>query len=162
MTLTFKPLITRFFVTGGIALFITSSAMAGESDISRGKYLVEIGGCNDCHTAGFAPSGGLTPEAQWLLGDSLGFRGGWGTTYPADLRKYVGDISENEWTSKAKALKTRPPMPWWTLNKMTEKDLRAMYKYIKSLGIVNSSVPTYVPPGIEPKTPYIQWPLPPE
>jgi len=72
------------------------------------------------------------------------------------LRKYIGEISEKEWTSRAKALKTRPPMPWWALYTMTEKDLRAMYKYIKSLGVVNSSIPSYVPPGIEPKTPYIQ------
>ena len=162
MFLNFKLLIAGFFVTGSIALFITNSAVAGETDISRGKYLVEIGGCNDCHTAGFAPSGGTTPEAQWLLGDSLGFRGGWGTTYPANLRRYIGEISENEWATKAKTLKTRPPMPWWALNAMTEKDLRAIYKYIKSLGVVNSSVPSYVPPGLEPKTPYIQWPLPPK
>jgi len=153
---------TRFFVTGSIALFFTSSGVAGEIDISRGKYLVEIGGCNDCHTAGFAPSGGTTPEAQWLLGDSLGFRGAWGTTYSTNLREYIGEISENEWATKAKILKTRPPMPWWTVNAMTENDLRAIYKYIKSLGVVNRSVPSYVPPGVEPKTPYILWPAPPK
>lgn len=71
-------------------------------------------------------------------------------------------MSENEWVTKAKTLETRPPMPWWALNTMTEKDLRAIYKYIKSLGVVNSSVPSYVPPEIEPKTPYIQWPVPPK
>lgn len=37
-----------------------------QTDEARGKYLIVIGGCNDCHTAGFAPSGGVTPEAQWL------------------------------------------------------------------------------------------------
>ncbi len=154
--------ITKLLVTGSLALSITSSVLAGENDIARGKYLVEIGGCNDCHTAGFAPSGGLTPESQWLLGDSMGYKGGWGTTYPLNLRKYIGLISENDWTLKAKTLKTRPPMPWWSLNAMTEKDLRAIYKYIKSLGVIDSSVPAYVPPGEKPTTPYIQWPLPPK
>lgn len=157
-----KLLITKLFVTVSIALSITSSAVAGEPDIARGKYLVEIGQCNDCHTSGFAPNGGTTPEAQWLLGDSLGFRGDWGTTYPINLRKYIGLISEDEWTIKAKRLKTRPPMPWWSINVMSEEDLRALYRYIRSLGIVESAVPSYVPPGMEPKTPYIQWPLPPK
>ena len=54
--------------------------------IRQGRYLVEIAGCNDCHTAGYAPSGGKVPEAQWLTGDALGFAGPWGTTYPGNLR----------------------------------------------------------------------------
>ncbi len=157
-----KLSMTKLFLTGGLALCITNAAVASEADILRGKYLVEIGGCNDCHTAGYAPSGARTPEANWLLGDSLGYRGGWGTTYPINLRSYIGLISENDWVLKTKTLKTRPPMPWWSLNAMTEEDLRAIYKYIKSLGIVENSVPSYVPPGVEPKTPYIQWPIPPQ
>lgn len=161
MLLNFKLLISKLFVTTSIVLFFANYSVADETDISRGKYLVEIGGCNDCHTAGFGPSGGTTPESERLLGSNLGFRGGWGTTYPSNLRVYFGDISEDEWIIKAKTLKTRPPMPWWVLNTMTEEDLRVMYKYIKSLGVVKSLVPSYVPPGLEPKTPFIQWPLPP-
>ena len=46
-----------------------------DTQIKRGRYLVEIAGCNDCHTAGYAPSGGKVPEAQWLLGDALGWSG---------------------------------------------------------------------------------------
>ena len=38
---------------------------------ARGRYLVEIGGCNDCHTPGYAMSGGKVPEKQWLVGDGL-------------------------------------------------------------------------------------------
>jgi len=162
MFLKFKSSTPAIFVIGSIALFYVCSGNAGNADVSRGKYLIEIGGCNDCHTSGFAPSGGAIPEAQWLLGDSLGFRGGWGTTYAINLRKYIDDISENDWIAKARTLRTRPPMPWWALNAMTEQDLSEIYKYIKSLGVIDNSVPTYVPPGIEPETPYIQWPFPPE
>ena len=44
--------------------------------IARGRYLLVVGSCNDCHTAGFAPSDGKVPEKEWLLGDGvLGFRG---------------------------------------------------------------------------------------
>ncbi len=47
-------------------------------------------------------------------------------------------------------------MPWWVLNVMKDDDLRAVYRYIKSLGAVENTVPGYVPPSVEPKTPYIQ------
>ncbi len=130
--------------------------------IARGKYLVEIGGCNDCHTAGYAPSGGAVPESQWLLGDQLGYRGPWGTTYPINLREYIGNMSETEWVKEAKVLKANPPMPWWALNAMTEEDLAALYQYIKSLGVVKNTIPAYLPPSEEPEPPYIQWPQPPK
>ena len=142
--------------------FSSSANETGNSDTAKGKYLVEIGGCNDCHTSGYAPSGGQVPEAKWLLGDGLGYRGPWGTTYPINLRDYIGKISEGEWVTKARSLKARPPMPFWALNAMTENDLRSIYKYIKSLGAGNNAVPDYVPPEKEPKGPYIQWPMPPK
>ena len=148
-----------------VGVTTSNSAISSESnstDISRGKYLIEIGGCNDCHTAGYAPSGGTTPEAQWLIGDGLGFSGPWGTTYPINLRKYISELSENEWVNKAKTVKTRPPMPWWALNAMTENDLRAIYKYIEGLGLIENEVPSYVPSGQTPSTPYVKWPDPPE
>ncbi len=151
-----------------ISLTLSASIMvanAGEADgkkIARGKYLVEIGGCNDCHTAGYAPSGGKVPEAQWLAGDQLGFKGPWGTTYPINLREYLSNISEKDWVTRAKALQARPPMPFWALNAMTEEDLSALYAFVKSLGPASNAVPAYVPPGEEPKTPYIQWPMPPQ
>jgi len=129
---------------------------------AKGKYLIKIGGCNDCHTSGYAPSGGITPESEWLLGDQLGYRGPWGTTYPANLREYISKLSEAEWVSKAKQLKTRPPMPWWALNEMTEEDLSSIYIYIKSLDYVKNAVPSFVPPSDTPQTPYIQWPQPPK
>jgi len=157
-----KLIIATIFAIG-IAIPISAhSNEASNIDHSKGKYLIEISGCNDCHTAGYAASGATTPEAQWLSGDELGYRGPWGTTYPVNLREYFGGISENEWVTIAKALKTRPPMPWWALNVMTESDLRTMYQYIIYLGVLKKDIPLYVPPGVEPKTPYIQWPLQPE
>lgn len=148
-----------------IAFISTSGVAADDADDSlaaRGKYIVDIGGCNDCHTAGFAPSEGATPESAWLLGDSLGYRGPWGTTYPVNLRTYMTLLTEDQWVTVARALKTRPPMPYWAVNAMTTDDLRALYRYIRSLGPVETVIPAYVPPGQEPTTPYVQWPAPPE
>ncbi len=155
-------LVTTLFLFGSTLSPAALSSDSNSKEFSKGKYLVEISGCNDCHTSGYAVSGGKTPEAQWLLGDGLGFRGAWGTTYPTNLRVYIGGMSETEWVAKAKALKTRPPMPWWILNTMTEDDLKEIYKYVVGLGVIEKEVPSYVPPGEQPAPPYIQWPLPPE
>lgn len=134
----------------------------GEDAVSRGQYLVEIAGCNDCHTAGFAPSGGAVPVQEWLAGDVLGFRGPWGTTYPPNLRKFFTTLTEEQWVSTAKNMKTRPPMPWWALNAMTNDDLVAIYRFVKTLGPSDATVPAFVPPGEPASAPFIQWPEAPE
>ncbi len=115
--------------------------------IDRGRYLMKIAGCNDCHTAGYAQSGGNVPEAQWLTGDALGWQGAWGTTYASNLRLTVANISEDEWVRRARAAKYRPPMPWFALRDMSEADLRAAYRFIRSLGPAGKPAPAYVPPG---------------
>jgi mono/diheme cytochrome c family protein len=128
----------------------------------RGRYIVMIGGCNDCHTPRYAMTGGKVDEKQWLVGDSLGWRGPWGTTYPVNLRQYMQGVSEKEWVAKAKRLETRPPMPWFALNAMTDNDLRAIHRYIRSLGPAGQPAPAYVPPAQEPKQPYVTFPAPPK
>jgi len=75
-----------------------------QRQIQRGKYLVKIAGCNDCHTSGYAMSGGKVAEAQWLTGDKLGWRGPWGTTYPSNLRLYFATTSETQWVKHAKSM----------------------------------------------------------
>ena len=148
-----------------VCLTWQATVMAGSSEKAslkdRGKYLVMIGGCKDCHTAGFALAGGSLPEDNWLLGDKLGFRGPWGTTYPTNLRSWFSQMTEEKWVESAKVLRTRPPMPWWVLNEMTEDDARALYSYVTSLEVIPSEVPNYVPPDVEPEPPYVQFPAPP-
>jgi mono/diheme cytochrome c family protein len=137
------------------------SQAAASKDLARGKYIVQIGGCNDCHTPGYAMSGGKVPEKDWLTGDQLGWRGPWGTTYPVNLRLYMQKRTEAEWVQTARSLQTRPPMPWFALNAMTDADLRALYRYIRHLGPAGSEAPAYVPPDKEPKPPFVQFPGPP-
>jgi|KBSMisStandDraft_5_1062788.scaffolds.fasta_scaffold13152_6 mono/diheme cytochrome c family protein len=136
---------------------------AGSDQISRGRYLVTVGNCNDCHTADFAPKDGKVAEKDWLMGSGpLGFRGPWGTTYPTNLRINVSKMSEAEWVKMAKTLKARPPMPWFNLNQWQDSDLKALYQYIKQLGPVGEPSKAPLPPGEEPKPPFIQWPSPPK
>jgi len=128
-------------------------ASAAQSDaLPRGRYLVTIAGCNDCHTAGWMESNGNVSEKDWLKGDAIGWRGPWGTTYAANLRLYMNGLTEEQWVERARTLRTRPPMPWWALRVMTDSDLSGIYQFIKSLGPGGQAVPAYVPPGQEPKT----------
>lgn len=129
--------------------------------IGRGRYIVEIAGCNDCHTAGYAMSGGKVPQAQWLLGDTLGWQGPWGTTYAPNLRRYMQGMTEGQWVKKAKSLETRPPMPWFNVRAMSNADLRAVYRYIRHLGPAGDDAPAYVPPGGKVSTPVVVFPAPP-
>ena len=133
-----------------------------DKELARGRYVVQLGGCNDCHTPGYGMSGGKVPEAQWLVGDAIGWQGPWGTTYPANLRLYFQSMSEAQWLKTAKSLKTRPPMPWFTLHEMTKSDLRAMYRFVRHLGPAGQPAPAYVPPGGNVATPVITFPAPPK
>ncbi|HTQ73593.1 MAG TPA: hypothetical protein VMI74_04855 [Burkholderiales bacterium] len=138
-----------------LAIAFSASAPAQQADLARGRYVATIGGCNDCHTAGYPQKNGAVPEAEWLLGNPVGFRGPWGTTYPTNLRLSLSKMSEAQWVAYAKKLQARPPMPWFNLNKMGEADLRAFYHFVKSLGAPGKPAPEGLPPQAEPKTPFI-------
>ena len=168
-----------------------STAIAQTADretVERGKYLITIAGCNDCHTPGYLLSEGKTPEELWLTGDTFGWRGPWGTTYATNLRTLVQGLTENQWVVLAKNLfvdarvvvealekphrveirevlaknlKARPPMPWFNLNAMKDGDLRAVYQYIRHLGPGGEVAPAFLPPDQEPDPPYALFPPPP-
>ena len=151
---------------GWFVLLTSSPVVAAElSDaqmLARGRYVLTIGGCNDCHTAGFAPSGGAVPESDWLKGDALGYQGPWGTTYPPNLRAYFAALSEDQWVALAPAFRARPPMPFWAVNAMNEGDLRAVYRFVRSLGPVGDPAPAYAAPGVAVTTPLVVFQGPPD
>ena len=125
---------------------------------ARGEYLVKLGGCNDCHTDGFAASDAKTPMKDWLTGSALGFNGPWGTTYATNLRLLVHGMSEAQWLEELRTMNPKPPMPWWALKWMTQDDQRAVYAFIHSLGPAGQATPNDLPPGATPTTPVVAWP----
>jgi mono/diheme cytochrome c family protein len=130
---------------------------ARRSSLAEGRYLVRIGGCNDCHTRGWMTSAGDVPEAEWLTGDVTGWSGPWGTTYAVNLRLLFRHLTEDAWVKMARNLKARPPMPWYSVRIMKEKDLRAIYRLVKHLGPKGEPAPSYMPPGSEPKAPCFRF-----
>jgi mono/diheme cytochrome c family protein len=153
---------TAKYVVLAAALGLAAGASAADraphdakaKSIERGRYLIATAGCNDCHTAGFIPSAGKVPEKDWLKGDAVGYRGPWGTTYASNLRLYFANISEKNFIADARSGRMRPPMPWFNLAAMTDADLRAIHRYVRSLGEPGAPAPAYVPPGEEPRTPH--------
>lgn len=127
-----------------------------------GEYLTIVGGCNDCHTPNWAETNGNTTPRDRLVGSSVGYRGPWGTTYPANLRMFASRVSEDRWVEVLRTAAGghgQPPMPWMNTRQMSESDLRAMYRYVHALGPAGERTPRRVPPDSEPTTPYI-WMVP--
>jgi hypothetical protein len=81
-------------------------------------------------------------------------RGRGGTSYASNLRLTVRNFTEDQWVAYAKGAKPRPPMPWWSVHATSEADLRAMYRFITSLGAAGQPVPAFVPVDKEPPPPY--------
>lgn len=130
------------------------------AEIDRGRYMVEIMGCNDCHTSGTIGGASHIPEEDWLLGSDRGFYGPWGTAYPTNLRLLLTSMSEDDWLVLAKKMRRNSPMAWSWLPKVADQDLRAMYRFVSFLGPKGVQAPDRLPAGVKPTTDYIEFPLP--
>jgi hypothetical protein len=123
---------------------------------------------NDCHFAAYSSYWtciqGTVAEEHWLSGETFGWRGPWGTAYGSNLRTFVNALTEDQWFTVTRALRARPPMPWFNLKAMHDEDLKALYRFIRYLGPVSPPAPAYLPPDIEPdiepKPPYALFPSP--
>jgi len=131
-------------------------SVSANSAVEAGRYLVKLGGCNDCHTLGFAESNGKTPEAEWLTGSPLGYAGPWGVTYAPNLRLSLSNMDEAQFLELARTGAGRPPMPWPSLMAMNETDLKAIYAYVRSLGPKGQAMPKALDPGVKPIGPFIK------
>ena len=58
-------------VTTATAVLPSHNSVAEDAQIKRGKYLVTLGGCNDCHTPGYFF--GKPDMARFLGGSEVGF-----------------------------------------------------------------------------------------
>ena len=156
--ITFSP----FIISGGTPEDQKSKVSAqGVSEtmpeLARGRYVVVMAGCNDCHTDGYLQLEGKAPEVDWLAGSSVGWYGPWGTTYPINLRLFMQFLSEDAWIEFSRTAKSRPAMPWWVLHEMKEQDLRAILFFVKHLGPKGVNAPAYLPPNQGPQPPYFEF-----
>lgn len=132
---------------------IADDARYDAATVARGKYIITISGCNDCHTPGGMQQGPAVPVNEWLTGVPVGYQGPWGTSYATNLRLVIDGMSEAEWLEHARKPRL-PPMPWFNLKEMTDADLKAVYAFVRSLGPAGQPTPAYVAPGGKVTTPY--------
>ena len=130
-------------------------SVLASSPEEAGEYLVLTGGCNDCHTPGWDGSRGTLPASVWLTGSAVGYRGEWGTSYATNLRLSAQEYTEDAWVQMFRERTTLPPMPWYNYASMNERDLRAIYRFIRKLGPKGEPSREAVPPGKEPSTSYL-------
>lgn len=154
--------------------------------VARGRYMVNSGGCNDCHSPkNFGPQGPMPDTTRLLSGhpasaplppidkkalqpggwmlfspDLTAVVGPWGISYSANLTPdSATGIGAWDEASFIKALRTGkhmgqetgrpilPPMPWPSIAKMTDEDLKAIYAFLRTLQPVSNRVPAPVPPN---------------
>lgn len=132
------------------SVLLPAAAFADAAQIERGRYLVQIGGCNDCHTPGYFL--GAADMTRYLAGSEVAFEmpglGAFaGRNLTPDQETGLGD-----WTAEqiVTALTTgerpdgrmlAPIMPWHAFAKLTAEDAMAIAQFLMSIEPVKNAVP---------------------
>ena len=133
-----------------VAISCAAAASAEESQIERGKYLVTIASCNDCHTPGYFL--GKPDFSRTLAGSEVGFTipglGAFvGRNLTPDKETGLGNWTDDQIISAITA-GIRPDgrrlaliMPWQGLSHLSSDDAHAIVAYLRSLPPVKNAVP---------------------
>lgn len=123
---------------------------ASADQIERGRYLVNLAGCNDCHTPGYFL--GKPDLSHGLAGSDVGFEVAGmgvfvGSNLTPDHETGLGDWTRDDIVT---AIKTgvrpdgrilAPIMPWRAFAGLTESDAGAIADYLISLPPISRKVP---------------------
>jgi mono/diheme cytochrome c family protein len=134
---------------------ITSPVPAPDlsTPLKRGKYLVSIIGCGDCHT----PIDSHHQEIESArFGGGQVFEGPWGRVASANLTTDASGIPYYDQAMFIHTLRTgyvgarglNPVMPWWAFRNMTDEDLAAIFTYLKTVPPVHHAVDNSLPPTL--------------
>ena len=138
--------------------------------IERGKYLVTLASCTDCHTPGFFF--GKPDMARYLGGSEVGFEiPGLGVFYGPNLTPDK-ETGLGNWTDEqiVTALQTgqrpdgrilAPIMPWKAFASLTREDALAIAAFLRSIAPVKGKVPGPFGPSEKP-TSFVMKVVPPE
>jgi mono/diheme cytochrome c family protein len=147
-----------------------TAAAPKQDPVARGRYLVTIMSCNDCHTPGSFY--GAPDTLRQLSGSDLGWVGPWGVVHARNLTP-DSTTGIGTWTSEqiVTALRTgntpsgvqlAPIMPWMNYGTILDQDdAMAIAAYLKSLPPVTHKNLDRIPPGQKPTGALITFPPPP-
>jgi mono/diheme cytochrome c family protein len=158
------------------ALLICARADAQQSgtQVERGRYLVQITGCHDCHSPkveGMTPdlsralSGrpGTTPLPSAAKGevhaslDLTAWNGPWGFSVASNLTPDAATGLGTRYTEatflttmrtgkKPNGTAIMPPMPSDVYKNMTDDDLKAIFAYLRTIKPIRNAVFAGLPP----------------
>jgi hypothetical protein len=84
--------------------------------------------------------------------------GPWGTSFAANLtpdqtgignwteEQFIVAMKQGKWKGLENSRNLLPPMPWQGYSKLTDKDLKAIFAYLKSIKPVTNPVPMAISP----------------
>ena len=136
-------------IGGAFASQVPVPANAGSPAVERGKYLVNLAGCNDCHTPGYFL--GKPDMSRYLGGSEVGFElPGLGVFHGPHLTPDK-ETGLGGWTDAqiVAALQTgkrpdgrelAPIMPWHAFAKLTRQDVDAIVAFLRSIPAVKNKV----------------------
>ena len=162
------------------ALAVSAPAHAqGGAQVERGRYLVQITGCHDCHSPkveGMTPdlkralSGrpGTTPLPTAAKGevhaslDLTAWQGPWGSSVASNLTpdpatglgtRYneASFIATMRTGKKPNGTAIMPPMPSDVYKNMTDDDLKAIFAYLRTIPAIRNAVYAGITPAAAPK-----------
>ncbi len=164
------PVLVSAVLVCGVALAFAQGGaqQADPALIAKGKYLVQIMSCGDCHTPGTFY--GAPDAARAYSGSEMGWKGPWGVRYAANLTPDL-DTGIGYWTAAELAATLRtgkrpdgsvigPPMPMANIMQLSQDDAGAIAAFLMSLKPVSHQVPKALKPGVEAKGPVLEFPAP--
>ncbi|MBX7153274.1 cytochrome c [bacterium] len=133
--------------------------------IEYGKYLMTIASCSECHT----PQDHGKPLPGKILAGGMEFILPWGTIRSAnitpDVETGIGSWTKEQFVNKfktfageqAQQIPMKPPfnesnfntlMPWLMYSGMSERDLGAIYEYLRTVEPVKNKIVKYSSEGV--------------
>jgi mono/diheme cytochrome c family protein len=162
-------LVIALGVSAGLTAALSSDAVGASSQVERGKYLVSVGGCTDCHTRGHFF--GKPDTSAFLAGSDVGFSvAGLGTFVGRNLTPDK-ETGLGNWTDEQilaalqKGVRPdgrmlAPSMPWRNYANLTRDDALAIVAYLRSLPPVKNEVPPPFGPTEKPTVPAMKIVMP--
>jgi mono/diheme cytochrome c family protein len=131
-----------------------SPASADDAQVERGRYLVTIAGCSDCHTPGALL--GAPDMKRYLGGSDVGFsipgQGVFvGQNLTPDKETGLGQWTDGQIIAAIRTGKTpdgrelSPVMPYPALSHLPDADAQAIVSFLKSLPPVSNQVKNFGP-----------------